>query len=171
MHTHTHTYEAHFPLLSWCLYTRLRAHIPNICIEIGNGVKSLIPRVSTVPHDPTPQCPPTHIYKNRTIFSWIPMCAWHLLLHPLILCTKGCTYTCMPEHAHTHTHTQSRVSERGRVRIYVVIRGGTQWLLHCCELLCFHSDESIMWAVAVVWGHPLSAAFYQAGPCCLGRHN
>lgn len=94
-----HTYIAHLPLLSWCLLTLLEDHFTTFAMKLKTPSKSLIPWLSTVPDDPTPQCPPTYIYKNRTIFSWIPLCAWHLLFLPHILCTKGCTYTCL--HAHT----------------------------------------------------------------------
>lgn len=135
-HPSAHTYCMKPTLLSWCLCTLPGAHIPSICIEIGNWVSnSIIPWASTVPHDPTPQCPPTHIYKNRTIFSWIPLCAWHLLLLLLhILCTKGCAYTCSLAHTWLNSlvHTQSHVSG---ARGFMLSLGGTQWHLRCCMSL------------------------------------
>ncbi len=153
----------HFSLLS--LHSSRSSYFQHLHWNWKHCKWFLIPQVSMVPHDPTTQCPPTHIYKNRTIFSWIPLCAWHLLFLPHILCTKGWTYTC--SHAHTLMNslstcmgTQSHVSGKGgRVRIYVVMRGNTMTPapLWACRFL---SDESIMWAGAAVWGHPLSTAFH-----------
>lgn len=106
---------------------------PTFALKLETVSNSLIPWASMVPHDPTPQCPPTHIYKNRTIFSWIPLCAWHLLLLlPHILRTKGCAYTCSLAHTWINSlvHTQSHVS--GARGGFMLSLGGTQWLLRCC---------------------------------------
>ncbi len=125
--TPEHTYIAHFHLLSWCLCTLLGAHFPNICIEIENRVShSLIPRVSTVPNDPTPQCPPTHLQEQNNLFLDTTVCLTPPLPPPHTIHKRVYVHVCTCTYIHKqleHDHTHTKPCQRQK---------------RMCEDLCCH---------------------------------